>query len=446
MDAFADRALDLLVEARRNRVDRDGVDAALHAEIVPLKLFGLGITTTAPSAEIGSAMLGAATALEKLDHVAMECRSLGGSLSALSLQAEAAVRRVRDLDVQRARVQAALERVDDILDLRACLGGVQAAMQCEDWDQAAMHVSRFRSLESTLPIPDADVAFMRAAEATLLATVTAQFDSAVAAASAALANSSEPPALEPLSDGNGGSARGPRDYHATIARCCQLMTLLGHADSGLSRYAEFLRKSVGYEAAGELRNAVSAGLSIDQPGVALNLLSAVLARAVVALDSASPLVASLFADERGPTAVLAGVHAVCDAAAARVVLSLLRSARIQVALLARDPLITLSGDRATARRAAQRQLDLGASQAGGDAVPRLGSKDAARILEQIADPACTAPLVLLPLPPLTSHIFCGRDLSDPVAFDAVVDELALALQVSVAPGRRTGRACMRARA
>jgi hypothetical protein len=404
-------ALDLLVQSLIVSKDADERLAALHTEVVPLKLFSLGISTTAPSAEIGSAMLAAATALEKLDNVALECRALGGNLSTLSTQTEVAVRRVRDIDAQRARLQAALERVDDILDLRGCLTGVSVAMESGDWDQAAIHVNCFRSLERTLPIPASDVAVMRSAETALVATVTAQFDEAVSVASAALSAPTTPIAS---------------NCHAVIARCCQLMTLLGRADAGLQRYATFLRSAVAAECTNEMRSAVAAGLSIDQPGMGLNLLSAVLSRAVAALDNAAPLVASLFAsDETGPTAVLAGVHAVCDHQAARVVLSVLRSGRVHASLLARDALITLSGDRTAVRKTAQRQLDLGSST-----LPplQLSDADSIRLLDQINDTTCIAPLALLPLPPQTSHVYNGRDFSDSSTFDALVDELALVLQ------------------
>jgi hypothetical protein len=407
--------LDLLEQAILTRQRADDHLSAIQAEVVPLKLFSLGISTTAPNAEIGAAMAGAASALEKLDNVALECRALGGSLSSLSSQAEVAVRRVRDIDAQRARLQAALERVDDILDLRGCLQGVQSAMDCGDWDQAAMHVNRFRSLERTLPIPESDVAVMREAEDALVATVTAQFDAAIAAASAGLGRSS----------GAGAPQSAPN--HAVIARCCQLMTLLGHADAGLQRYAAFLHDNLSVECTNEMRAAVAAGLSIDEPAVGLNLLSAVLSRAVAALEHAAPLVASLFAvDERGPASVLAGVHAVCDHEAARVILSVLRSGRVYAALLARDAFVTLNGDRAAMRRSAQRQLDLSTGSA--LASQHLSPSDAARVLAQIDDVACPAPLALLPLPPMTSHIYGGRDFSDAAVFDALIDELALVLQ------------------
>ena len=143
----------------------------------------------APSAPIAKALHLAASSVGHLDSVALEAKALTDSLSLLSSQAEAAVKRVRELDGLRGRVQAvrvgrgeggggvcwgvgftvgaqashqcgaaaglplplrpsrscspppphptsphpqALERTEDILDLRSCLTGVTSAMERGD--------------------------------------------------------------------------------------------------------------------------------------------------------------------------------------------------------------------------------------------------------------------------------------------------------------------------
>ena len=40
-------------------------------------------------------------------------------------------------------VAQSLQRVDDIMDLKACTDGVKTALQNEDYEQAAAHVHRF---------------------------------------------------------------------------------------------------------------------------------------------------------------------------------------------------------------------------------------------------------------------------------------------------------------
>ena len=77
----------------------------LESDSTPVHIYQLGIRTVAPSAAIAKAMQHAASSAIALDGVAVEAAAITDSLSTLSLQAESAVKRVRELDTTRARIQ-----------------------------------------------------------------------------------------------------------------------------------------------------------------------------------------------------------------------------------------------------------------------------------------------------------------------------------------------------
>ena len=135
------------------------------------------------------------------------------------------------------RAVQALERVEDILDLKSCLSGVQVALHVRSpcrtgvggWrcrgcrrslvcrlrvpirqggnlQQAAMHVKRFRGVEALVPVLTEDREYMRAAEQELSSLVESQFASAIA-----------------QNDMEG------------VTTCCQLMNLLGQSNKVRSR-------------------------------------------------------------------------------------------------------------------------------------------------------------------------------------------------------------------
>ncbi|CAB4029269.1 conserved oligomeric Golgi complex subunit 4-like [Paramuricea clavata] len=59
--------------------------------------------------------------------------------------------KVRKLDLAKSRVQAAINRTGDILDLKSCVDGVQDALKNEEYEQAAGHIHRYLTLdENTL--------------------------------------------------------------------------------------------------------------------------------------------------------------------------------------------------------------------------------------------------------------------------------------------------------
>lgn len=326
----------------RVRAARARVRELTVGEPRAVEVHALGRTLSAPSASVGALLQRAAPAVSDLDGAALDARALVESLASLHATAEAAVSRVRALDATRGLLQGALERVDDLLDLRACLAGLASASATGDREAAALNVSRFRAIARTLPVPEGEVALVATAEASLLAAVTADFDAAV----------SEQQALSAAPPPEGGGAEARARVEAAITKCCQLLSLLGRGGVGVQRYAAYVKATLSADCAGDLR-ACAVGSGAEHPLVALNLASALFARGAAALQSAAQLGGSLFDDgaegSSGPGCgddagggLLRGVvvvHGVVDAAAGRVVLSFARSGRMQAALLAREGLL-----------------------------------------------------------------------------------------------------------
>jgi hypothetical protein len=67
---------------------------------------------------------------------------------------------VRELDLAQTRVRTTMTRVSAIVDRTHCVDGLQAALDGEDFEQAANYVQTFLSLDSanlahTLWLPEA---------------------------------------------------------------------------------------------------------------------------------------------------------------------------------------------------------------------------------------------------------------------------------------------------
>ncbi len=56
--------------------------------------------------------------------------------------------KVRHLDKVKSRVEAVVQRVEDILDLKNCTDGIKIALDNEDYEIAAGHIHRYRTLDT----------------------------------------------------------------------------------------------------------------------------------------------------------------------------------------------------------------------------------------------------------------------------------------------------------
>ncbi|CEM07052.1 unnamed protein product [Vitrella brassicaformis CCMP3155] len=96
--------------------------------------------------------------------------------------------RVRRLDTVRSRIEAALQLVEDLLDLKNCAEGVESAMGRGDYETAAKHIAKYRSLAqqfrqggdaSALEDSSAVLQSLKASEKALTQMVRDQFDKAI---------------------------------------------------------------------------------------------------------------------------------------------------------------------------------------------------------------------------------------------------------------------------
>jgi len=97
-----------------------------------------------------SKMSGLQKMLPNLHILETDSKQLSGMISFTSTLAENVSSKVRKLDLAKSRVVECMQRVEDILDLKFCIDGVQTALQNEDYEKAASHIHRFRSLDETV--------------------------------------------------------------------------------------------------------------------------------------------------------------------------------------------------------------------------------------------------------------------------------------------------------
>lgn len=229
------------------------------------------------------------------------------------------------MDATRRVLQHTLDRVEDLLDLKACTAGVTSALESADLDSAALCIKRFHGVARVLPVPAHDVALMQAAEASLMDTLAALFDAAISRAAA----------------GSGSSGSGS---DATIARCCGYMSLLGHASMGVDRYTRFACAAARADMLQHATQLVCANGGVDAPVAACNALGAMLAAATTAYGSVDGIVRTLMGaahveHEEVVARVRGHVVLVVDAFVAMLLRSVVAGARVRAALSARHELI-----------------------------------------------------------------------------------------------------------
>ncbi|KAK3086090.1 hypothetical protein FSP39_013397 [Pinctada imbricata] len=168
-----------------------------------------------------SKMSGLHKILPSLQILETDSKQLHGMVSFTSTLAENVSSKVRQLDLAKSRVTSAITRVEDVLDLKFCTDGVQTALQNEDYEKAASHVHRFRSLDenvlrmttetdegSTL---DTSFRLLHEAEEKLRMIVSSKFDAAV----------------------HSGDL-------ASIERFFKIFPLIGLHEEGLTKFGKFL--------------------------------------------------------------------------------------------------------------------------------------------------------------------------------------------------------------
>ncbi|XP_028391854.1 conserved oligomeric Golgi complex subunit 4-like [Dendronephthya gigantea] len=142
--------------------------------------------------------------------------------------AEKVSSKVRKLDLAKGRVQTAIDRTGDILDLKSCVDGVKEALKNEEYEQAAGHIHRYLTLdENTLrkTVEDSDdlegsdlknsFTLLHKAEEKIKKIITAKFDEAVR-----------------------------KSDRASIERFFKIFPLVGLHEVGLEKFARYINAQI----------------------------------------------------------------------------------------------------------------------------------------------------------------------------------------------------------
>ncbi|KAG8572576.1 hypothetical protein GDO81_012098 [Engystomops pustulosus] len=120
-----------------------------------------------------------------------DAQQLSGMITFTCNLAENVSSKVRQLDLAKSRLYQAIQRADDILDLKFCMDGVQSALKNEEYEQAAAHIHRYLCLDKSVielsrqgkegSMIDANLQHLQEAEKQLKVLVGEKFDAATKA-------------------------------------------------------------------------------------------------------------------------------------------------------------------------------------------------------------------------------------------------------------------------
>ncbi|CAO2609959.1 Conserved oligomeric Golgi complex subunit 4 [Lemmus lemmus] len=171
-----------------------------------------------------------------------DAEQLAGMITFTCNLAENVSSKVRQLDLAKNRLYQAIQRADDILDLKFCMDGVQTALRNEDYEQAAAHIHRYLCLDKSVielsrqgkegSIIDANLKLLQEAEQRLKGIVAEKFAMAT--------KEGDLPQVE---------------------RFFKIFPLLGLHEDGLSKFSEYLCKQVASKAEENLQLVLGSDMS-----------------------------------------------------------------------------------------------------------------------------------------------------------------------------------------
>ncbi|KAM9460814.1 conserved oligomeric Golgi complex subunit 4 [Clarias gariepinus] len=225
---------------------------------------------------------------------------LSGMIRFTCSLAENVSSKVRQLDLTKKRLYQAIQRADDILDLKFCTDGVQTALRNQDYEQAAAHIHRYLSLDQSVielsrqggesTAVEASLALLQEAELSLKALVTKRLEEAVAA--------SDLPQVE---------------------RFFKILPLLGLHEQGLAQFAKYLCSQLASKAEENLLLAVGSDLSDRRaPLIFADTLTLLLEGIARIVETHQPIVETYYGPGRLHT-LLTHLQKECDTQAQKVV-------------------------------------------------------------------------------------------------------------------------------
>ncbi|XP_069511063.1 conserved oligomeric Golgi complex subunit 4 [Ambystoma mexicanum] len=209
-----------------------------------------------------------------------DAKQLSGMITFTCSLAENVSSKVRQLDLAKNRLYQAIQRADDILDLKFCMDGVQTALRNEDYEQAAAHIHRYLSLDKSVielsrqgnegTVINANLDLLQDAERRLKIIVSEKLDAAI--------KEGDLPQVE---------------------RFFKIMPLLGLHEEGLSKFSEYLCKQVASKAEENLMLALGTDMNDRRAAVifvdALTLLFEGIARII---ETHQPIVETYYGPGR----------------------------------------------------------------------------------------------------------------------------------------------------
>ncbi|KAF5898680.1 conserved oligomeric Golgi complex subunit 4, partial [Clarias magur] len=229
-----------------------------------------------------------------------DATQLSGMISFTCSLAENVSSKVRQLDLTKKRLYQAIQRADDILDLKFCTDGVQTALRNQDYEQAAAHIHRYLSLDQSVielsrqggesTAVEASLALLQEAELSLKALVTKRLEEAVAAG--------DLPQVE---------------------RFFKILPLLGLHEQGLAQFAKYLCSQLASKAEENLVLAVGSDLSDRRaPLIFADTLTLLLEGIARIVETHQPIVETYYGPGRLHT-LLTHLQKECDTQAQKVV-------------------------------------------------------------------------------------------------------------------------------
>ncbi|KAL9925550.1 conserved oligomeric Golgi complex subunit 4 isoform 2-T2 [Glossina fuscipes fuscipes] len=184
-------------------------------------------------------MNGIHKALSVLQEVLKDSNKLDWQIVHTAQLAESVSAKVRRLDLARSRVSECQQRVHDLIDLQLCSQGVEKAIQDEDYEIGAGHISRFLCMDLQLLKRTADdvqgsvssvseaVQTLEAATVEMRDLVVRRFDEAV-----------------------------KKDDLASVERFFKIFPLLGRHEEGIEKFSYYICTKLSAKAKKELNNAL----------------------------------------------------------------------------------------------------------------------------------------------------------------------------------------------
>ncbi|KAF2076345.1 hypothetical protein CYY_002351 [Polysphondylium violaceum] len=132
-------------------------------------------------------------------------------ISATCELAETLSSKVKKVDHVRDRIKETLKKVDDIVDLKNCIEGVQMAISREEYETASFHIHRYLNIDKSV-LDEASSEKLSSAEKKLLTMIEDRYNEALGA----------------------GNQEG-------VLRFCKLYVPLEKADIGVDKYCNYLK-------------------------------------------------------------------------------------------------------------------------------------------------------------------------------------------------------------